>query len=170
MCRSRSPLLVGNDDGSLRWWEALAATSETARRGRNGMPTSCATMKPGTSIGLAPAKVSVAARARARDRGVGERGRGAVNQYAAAVMYRAPTANGTAEGVPDREQPQITGRARGRPSRRPCSTTARRRCARGVRRRGRVGSNIRSATATPTNAPAVWVRTYGGTSSPPSLP
>jgi hypothetical protein len=66
-------------------------------------PNNCATMKPSTSAGRMPLKVSVAALARVTAGLANDVD--AVNQYAA-VMY-APTAKGTTD-VRSREQPQIT--------------------------------------------------------------
>src|SRR5687767_9877482 len=90
---------------------AATASADSARFGtsqRNSSvaaaaPTSCATMKPGTSTGRIPANVSLAARARVTA-GLANDVE-AVNQYAA-VMYAA-TANGTA-AVRSRAHPQIT--------------------------------------------------------------
>ena len=66
-------------------------------------PTNWAAMKPGTSAGRMPLKVSLAALAKVTAGLANDVD--AVNQYAA-VMY-APTAKGTTD-LRSREQPQIT--------------------------------------------------------------
>src|SRR5437016_2358380 len=106
-------------------------------------------MKPGTSAGLIPAKVSLAARATVTAGLANEVE--AVNQYAA-VMY-APTANGTAVDF-TRTQPQITD---SNPnvamnSLKSCALPWRICCE--AKNSGL--SNMRFAVPTPTKAPANW--------------
>src|SRR5271155_2343375 len=113
-------------------------------------------MKPGTSWGLIPENVSVMERAKVTAGFANDVDD--VNQYAP-VMY-VPTANGTTEER-NRTHPQITANNPNVATNSLNIWTGPERTCRDAAKIG--SSNMRSAVATPANAPTIWAVMYAGT-------